>query len=119
MMITCKRDDFMDDEIEDFQDLMNEWFDLYINLLDLEGITNYMHLLGAGHLYFYLKKLRSLYCYKQQGWESKNGKISHLSMDECEELGQEVSTALITHHELNPLYNDFSECSCGAQGGGR
>ena len=76
MSIACKWEDFMDDEIKDVQDLIDEWFDLYVNLLGLEGITNYMHLLGAGHLPFYLKKWRSLYHFEQQGWESKNGKIS-------------------------------------------
>jgi len=51
MSIACKWEDFMDDEIKDVQDLIDEWFDLYVNLLGLEGITNYMHLIGAGHLF--------------------------------------------------------------------
>jgi len=64
MSITCKWENFTDDEIEDFQDLIDEWYYQYINLLGLEGITNYIHLLGAGHLHFYFKKLRSLYCFE-------------------------------------------------------
>jgi hypothetical protein len=35
-----------------------------------------MHLLGAGHLYHYIKKWGNLYRYQQQGWEMKNGMIS-------------------------------------------
>jgi hypothetical protein len=35
-----------------------------------------MHLLGAGHLYYYLKKWGNLYRYQQQGWEMKNGVIA-------------------------------------------
>jgi hypothetical protein len=35
-----------------------------------------MHLLGAGHVYYYLKKWGSLYRYQQQGREMKNGIIA-------------------------------------------
>ena len=71
-----QHEDFSDAEIEDFQDVVDEWFYLYVNLLGLPGITNYIHLLGAGHLYFYLKRWGSLYRYQQQGWEMKNGIIA-------------------------------------------
>jgi len=37
------------------------------------GVSNYAHLLGAGHLYHYLKKWGNLYRFQQQGWEKKNG----------------------------------------------
>jgi hypothetical protein len=49
---------------------------LYVELLGLPGVTNYMHLLGAGYLYHYLKKWGNLYRYQQQGWEMKNGKLA-------------------------------------------
>jgi hypothetical protein len=52
---------------------------LYVELLGLSGVTNYMHLLDAGHLYHYLKKWGNLYRYQQQGWEMKNGKLAALS----------------------------------------
>ncbi len=60
-------DDFGDEYVEMFQDLVDEWFYLYVELLGLPGITNYIHLVGAGHLYYYLKCWGSLYCYQQQG----------------------------------------------------
>ena len=40
-----------------------------------EGVTNYIHMLGAGHFSHYLRKWRNLYRYSQQGWESLNSLI--------------------------------------------
>jgi len=74
--IAFQHEDFSDEEIEIFQDLVDEWFYLYVELLGLPGVTNYIHLLGAGHLYQYLKLWGSLYRYQQQGWEMKNGIIA-------------------------------------------
>jgi len=71
-----QHEEFGNDEIEAFQDLVDEWFYLYIKLLGLPEVTNYIYLLGAGHLYQYLKVWGSLYRYKQQGWEMKNGIIA-------------------------------------------
>jgi hypothetical protein len=68
--------DFSDNDIEDFQDLVDEWFYQYVHLVGLLGITNYIHLLGAGRLYFYLKKWGNLYHSQQQGWEMKNSVIA-------------------------------------------
>ena len=38
-------------------------------------MTNYIHMLGAGHILYFLKKHGCLYLYSQQGWESLNNKI--------------------------------------------
>ena len=45
-------------------------------LVGVELITNYMHLLGAGHVEYFLTKYRNLCRYNQQGWESLNNKIT-------------------------------------------
>jgi len=74
--LAFQHEEFGDEEIEAFQDLVDEWFYLYVELVGLQGVTNYIHLLGAGHLYFYLKVWGSLYRYQQQGWEMKNGIIT-------------------------------------------
>jgi hypothetical protein len=76
MKVAFQHDDFNDDDVELFPDMIDEWFYHYVELVGLPGITNYVHLLGAGHLYFYLKKWGSLYRYQQQGWEMKNGIIA-------------------------------------------
>lgn len=74
--LAFQHEDFSNEDIEVFQDLVDECYYLYIELLGLPGVTNYIHLLGAGHLYFYLKKWGNLYHYQQQGWEMKNGVIA-------------------------------------------
>jgi hypothetical protein len=74
--LAFQHEDFGPDEVEEFQDLVDEWFFLYVELLGLPGVTNYMHLLGSGHLYHYLKTWGNLHRYQQQGWEMKNGVIA-------------------------------------------
>jgi len=76
MTVAFQHEDFSDDDIEAFQDSVDEWFFIYVELVGIQGITNYMHLLGAGHLYHYLMRWRNLYRYQQQGWEKKNGVIA-------------------------------------------
>ena len=44
--------------------------------VDIELITNYMYLLGSGHVEYLLTKYRNLYQFNQQGWESLNIKIT-------------------------------------------
>lgn len=40
-----------------------------------DGITNYMHMIGAGHLRYFLKKWRNLNRFSNQGWESYNAMV--------------------------------------------
>jgi len=58
--VAFQHEDFGDEEIEEFQDRVDEWFYLYVELVRLPGLTNYMHLLVAGHLHYYLKTWGSL-----------------------------------------------------------
>jgi hypothetical protein len=51
--VAFQHKDFSDEEMEEFQDWVDEWFYLYMELVRLLGITTYMHLLGAGHLHYY------------------------------------------------------------------
>jgi hypothetical protein len=54
--VAFQHEDFTDEEVEVFQDYIDEWYYEYIELVGLPGITNYMLLLGAGHLYHYIIK---------------------------------------------------------------
>jgi hypothetical protein len=40
-----------------------------------EGITNYLHMIGSGHIAEYLYKWKNLYRFSQQGWETMNSFI--------------------------------------------
>ena len=68
--------EFPDDMIEEFQSLADSFFKLWVGLNGREGVTNYIHLLGAGHLSQFLYKYCNLYKYSQQGWEHSNKKVT-------------------------------------------
>ena len=51
LKLAFQHEEFEDpEEIELFQDVVDEWFYLYVELLGFPGQTNYIHLLGSGHL---------------------------------------------------------------------
>ena len=56
-----------DEEIEHFQDLIDVFVEVWIDLFADKGIiSNYVHLLASGHIQYFLKKYRCLYIYSQQ-----------------------------------------------------
>ena len=73
MMATLdQKEDFTDAQIDALHVLTNTFMDQYVDLFSGEGITNYIHVLGAGHLTYYLRRYRNLYRFNQQGWEALN-----------------------------------------------
>jgi hypothetical protein len=52
---------------------MQQWVDLY----GATHITNYIHIIGSGHLPYFAKKYGNLYRFSQQGWEALNQMIKH------------------------------------------
>jgi hypothetical protein len=75
MVILRSRHDVDDDEIEQYQELTDQFYITWLQTTMREGITNYIHMAGAGHIMYYLKLHRNLYKFSQQGWESHNAKI--------------------------------------------
>jgi len=61
-----------DEEINYFQDLVDDFFETWVELFGAEGMTNYLHLLWSGHVFYFLQKYNCLYIYSQQGWEALN-----------------------------------------------
>ena len=49
-----------DVDIVDLQNNIDNWYRLWISLTGIEGMTNYIHLLGSGHITYYLKKYMNL-----------------------------------------------------------
>jgi len=70
-----KPTEFSDEEIEEFQTLVDSFYEKWIKLVGSEGITNYVHMLGSGHIRYYLILHRNLYKFSQQNWESLNEKM--------------------------------------------
>jgi len=72
MILLCKKLDLTNDEIKQFQQHVDNFYVTWIDLLSQEGITNYIHMLGAGHIGEYLLYHHNLYKHSQQGWEAFN-----------------------------------------------
>ncbi len=60
-----------DDEKELFQDHIDDFFELWIQIFGVHGMSNYIHLFGSGHARYFLKKYDCLYVYSQQGYTSR------------------------------------------------
>jgi hypothetical protein len=55
-----QKSDFTDDDIDAFQASADSFFSKWLDLCGYDGITNYIHLLGAGHIRYFLSKWRNL-----------------------------------------------------------
>ena len=55
------------------QAFMASWIDLGPN----QAVSNYIHMFGASHMTYFLKRYGNLYRFSQQGWEALNQKLKH------------------------------------------
>jgi hypothetical protein len=69
------KQDFDAGSITAFQKDIDEFFQLWVQLWGLEGVTNYIHMMSSGHLSTYLFKWKNLYRHSQQGWEAFNSLV--------------------------------------------
>ncbi len=51
-----QKEDFTDAQIDEFQAKADDFFSKWVELVGYDGVTNYIHMLGAGHVCYYLKK---------------------------------------------------------------
>ena len=72
MDILRKHDDFSDDDIALYEHVADTFFDNWVKLHSRDGLTNYFHMIGSGHIAYYLRNWRNMYKYSQQGWEALN-----------------------------------------------
>jgi hypothetical protein len=75
MVLLQKKEDFTNETITAYQCHADKFFQAWVCLWQKEGITNYMHMIGSGHLADYLYKWNNLYRFLQQGWEAMNSLI--------------------------------------------
>ena len=76
MVIARSHNDLSNDEICSFQKLIDNFYQSWIKLaLGKRGMTNYIHLLGSGHISEFLFRWRNLYAHSQQGWEALNSLV--------------------------------------------
>ena len=70
-----QRRKFTDEEIVSLQKDIDEWYADWVSVTGREGIINYVHMLGAGHLAYYLENFRNLYQFSNQSWERLNKRV--------------------------------------------
>jgi hypothetical protein len=78
MDMAGQREDFSDEEIDEFGTQCDDFFESWVDLTGLEGMTNYIHMIGSGHMTYYLREWRNLYRYSQQGWEALNSLLKNI-----------------------------------------
>jgi hypothetical protein len=65
-------DNFSDANIEAYQNTVDSIFHKWLQLTGYDGLTSYIHMVGAGHKHFYLRKRQNLNRYQIQDWEACN-----------------------------------------------
>jgi hypothetical protein len=78
MEMARQRDDFTDEEINVFGVQCDVFFGLRVDLTGIEGLTNYIDMIGCGRLTYYLREWRNLYPYSQQGWEALSSLLKNI-----------------------------------------
>ena len=82
-----QRHSFTDEEIVNLQQNIDKWYHSWMSIAGKEGMTNYIHLLGAGHVTYYLKKYRNLYRYSNQSWERLNKRVKRFYLQRTQRGG--------------------------------
>ncbi|KAI2505453.1 hypothetical protein MHU86_8976 [Fragilaria crotonensis] len=75
MVLLRKKEDFTNDMIASYQSHADKFYQAWLQLWQKEGVTNYLHMMGSGHIADYLYKWKNLYRFSQQGWEAMNSLI--------------------------------------------
>jgi hypothetical protein len=72
-----KREDFTNAEISMYQGHEDTFFQSWFRLWQKERVTNYLHMIGAGHISNYLYRWRILYRFSLQGWKAMNSLVKN------------------------------------------
>jgi hypothetical protein len=72
-----KKDDLNENDIVILHKYTAKFMDQWVGLCNGRHMTNYIHVLGSGHLTYAAKQYGNLYRFSQQGWESLNKLIKH------------------------------------------
>ena len=73
MKILRKKDgDYTEEEIINFEEHADQFFQTWVDMHGMQGVTNYIHMIGVGHFTEYMRRWGNLHKYSQQGWEALN-----------------------------------------------
>jgi hypothetical protein len=54
MTMARQRGDFMNEEINELSDQCDQFIEVWVDLDGLIGMTNYFHMIGSGHMTYFL-----------------------------------------------------------------
>jgi hypothetical protein len=72
-----RKEDFGDKDIIKLHKYTTTFMQQWVELTNGAHMTNYIHIVGAGHLTYFVKQYGNLYRFSQQGWESLNKLLKH------------------------------------------
>jgi hypothetical protein len=104
MEMARQREDFSDEEIDQFGNQCDVFFELWVDLTQLQGMTNYFHMIGSGHMTYYLREWRNLYRYSQQGWEALNSLLKNIYFRRTQRGGHKGDGST-RNSKLEPIAN--------------
>ena len=99
-----KRSSFSDEKNTQLQKDIDVWHHDWMLLTGLEGMTNYIHLLGSGHISYYLKKYMNIYRYSNQSWERLNKRVKRFYLQRTQrggygkQAGKDADNVFICKH---------------------
>jgi hypothetical protein len=102
MKMAGQREDFSDEEIDASGTQCDDFFKLRVDLTGLEGMTNYIHMIGSGHMTYYLREWRNLYRYSQQGWEALTSLLKNIYFRRTQ-LGGHKGSGQSRNSKLTPI----------------
>ena len=77
MTLAKQHDDLTDTRLNQFHIHSRVFMDTWIDLGPNQAVSNYIHMFGASHMTYFLKRYGNLYRFSQQGWEALNQKLKH------------------------------------------
>ena len=70
--MALQREEFTDDTIDDFSSQCDFFFEAWVVLHGLVGMTDYFQMIGSGHMTYFHREWHNLYLYSQLGWKALN-----------------------------------------------
>jgi hypothetical protein len=83
MAILMLHQALLQEETGKFQDLMDDFFQLWIELFADKGLSNCIQLLGSGQILYFLNKYDCICMYSQHGWEALNNTVKAFIQQNC------------------------------------
>ena len=99
-----QENDFSDEDIEEFHSLCGDFMGKWVTLTGTRNVTNYVHMIGAGHVIFYLIIFLNLFKYSNQGWEAMNQKLKRVYINNTHHRGNVGGAKLLKKGHVDPLW---------------